>query len=321
MNDNILRINNLSTYFYTRRGIVKAVDNVSFDINDGDTLGLVGETGCGKSMTALSILRLVPTPGKIVTGEIFFKGRNLLDISEDEMRKIRGAEIAMIFQNPMASLNPVYTVGNQIGEVYELHTDIPKKGIVRKVVEILNAVGIPLASLRKNDYPHQFSGGMQQRVMIGMGLSCNPILLLADEPTTALDVTLQAQVLDLISDLKKKLNMTMLLITHNLGVIAEQCNRVAIMYAGNIIEIADVKSMFESPLHPYTKGLINCIPRLDVYNQRLESIPGMVPDLIDMPDGCCFWPRCQNTMPRCKTEKPLLFEIESGHSLACFNEI
>jgi len=318
MSDPLLRVKNLSTHFYTRRGIVKAVDDVSFNINEGETLGIVGETGCGKTMTALSVLRLVPSPGKIVNGEIWFKKRNLLDLSDDELMEIRGAEISMIFQDPMSSLNPVYTVENQIGEVYALHTELPKKGIVEKVVEMLNQVGIPLASRRKEDYPHQFSGGMQQRVMIAMGLSCNPSLLIADEPTTALDVTLQAQVLDLIRDLKERLGMTVLLITHNLGVIAEQCTRVAVMYSGNIVETADLESIFEAPIHPYTKGLMNCIPRLDVYKKRLESIPGTVPDLIDMPERCNFWSRCKNAKPICTKKRPPLLEIEPGHSVACF---
>lgn len=290
MSENLLQVKNLKTYFFTDGGVVKSVDDVSFNVKPGKTLGVVGESGCGKSITSLSIMQLVETPpGKIVDGEIIYNGENLLDKDKDEMRKIRGGEIAMIFQEPMTSLNPVFTVGQQIMEALMIHTDMDKTKAKERAIEMLKLVRIPLAEKRFNEYPHQLSGGMRQRVMIAMALSCNPKLLICDEPTTALDVTIQAQILDLINELKEKLGTSIMMITHDLGVIAEVADDVMVMYAGKIVEYGTADQIFETPMHPYTHGLMNCIPKLNDDNEtRLHVIPGMVPSPDRMPKGWCF---------------------------------
>ncbi len=314
----LLDVKNLKTQFFTDDGVVKAVDDVSFDIHKGEVLGLCGESGCGKTISSLSILRLVPDPpGKIISGEIIFQGENLLEKTEDQMRQIRGNEISMIFQDPMTSLNPVFTVQNQILENIKLHQDVTDEEALEKGIEVLELVGIPEASKRIKDYPHLFSGGMRQRVMIAMALSCNPSLLIADEPTTALDVTIQAQVLDLMRDLREDLNMAILYITHNLGVIAEMADRIAVMYAGNIVEFADCTTVFKNPHHPYTKALLTSIPRMDKKMDRLGVIKGTVPNLITPPSGCRFHPRCPIATEKCSKEVPPYVETEAGHFSLC----
>ena len=317
----LLRVNGLKTHFFTHEGVVKAVDGVSFNIDKGKTLGLVGESGCGKSVTALSIMRLIPKPpGRIVEGEIIFDGRDLLKLDEKEMRKVRGKSISMIFQEPMTSLDPVFTIGDEIGEAIQLHQGLGKVAAKEKAVEILKTVGIPDPEKRAGNYPHELSGGMRQRAMIAMALSCNPSLLIADEPTTALDVTIQAQILRLINELKEKYGTSILIITHDLGVIAEMCDDVAVMYAGHIVEYTDVKTLFSSPLHPYTEGLNRSIPKLDVEAKRLDTIRGLVPDLIDPPSGCPFHPRCDFCSKRCTKELPELVEVERNHFVRCHRE-
>jgi oligopeptide/dipeptide ABC transporter ATP-binding protein len=317
--ETLLSIRNLHTYFYTHYGVVKAVEGVNLEIQKGEILGLVGESGCGKSVTALSIMRLIPNPpGKIVEGEIIFKQEDLLEKSEEEMRKIRGNEISMIFQEPMTSLDPVFTVGEELTETIGLHRKLTRARSKGKAIEMLKKVGIPESEKRMNEYPHQLSGGMQQRVMIGMALCCNPSLLIADEPTTALDVTIQAQILKLIKDLQKDFGTAILLITHDLGVIAENCSQVAVMYAGNIVEYAGVEPLFEKPLHPYTVALSKSIPRLDVTTRRLKIIKGMVPNLVDPPRGCKFHPRCEKAFEICSQKSPLLTEVEKGHEVRCW---
>ena len=314
----LLKVKNLKTYFFTHEGTVKAVDEVSFSVNQGKTLGLVGESGCGKSVTALSIMRLIPNPpGKIVSGEIWFEGKNLLKLDDKQIRKIRGKKISMIFQEPMTSLDPVFTIGHEIVEVIQLHQRLNKEEARKKSIEILKIVGIPDVEKRINSYPHQLSGGMRQRVMIAMALSCNPTLLIADEPTTALDVTIQAQILRLINDLKDKFGASVMLITHDLGVIAEMCDNVAVMYAGHIVEYTDVYTLFDNPLHPYTKGLSKSIPRMNVDVEHLNAIPGIVPNLLDLPSGCPFHPRCDFSFKRCVEEMPELIEIENSHLVKC----
>ena len=314
----LLKVKNLKTYFFTHEGTVKAVDEVSFSVNQGKTLGLVGESGCGKSVTALSIMRLIPNPpGKIVSGEIWFEGKNLLKLDEKEIRKIRGKKISMIFQEPMTSLDPVFTIGHEIVEAIQLHQGLNKDEAQKKAIEALKIVGIPDVEKRINNYPHQLSGGMRQRVMIAMALSCNPTLLIADEPTTALDVTIQAQILRLINDLKDKFAASVMLITHNLGVIAEMCDYVAVMYAGHIVEYANVDTLFHNPLHPYTRGLHKSIPRLDLEVERLDTIKGLVPNLLNLPSGCPFHPRCDFCFKRCVEEMPKLIEIEDSHLVRC----
>src|SRR3990167_8106238 len=283
MSEPLLKITDLHTSFFTDAGEVKAVRGVSFSLEKGQTLGLVGESGCGKSVTALSIMRLVSFPGKIVKGEVFYKEQDLLKCSEDEMRKIRGAEIAMVFQEPMTSLNPVLTIGNQISEAIALHQSLHKNEVMEKTIDALRLVGIPSPEKRIKDYPHQMSGGMRQRAMIAMALSCNPSILIADEPTTALDVTIQAQILELIQGLQKKLDMAMILITHDLGVVAEAVDNVAVMYAGKIVEYADTKTLFEEPMHPYTVGLLNSLPTMEKDGWALKTIPGTVPGLLNLP--------------------------------------
>jgi oligopeptide/dipeptide ABC transporter ATP-binding protein len=314
----LLKVKNLKTYFFTHEGTVKAVDEVSFSVNQGKTLGLVGESGCGKSVTALSIMRLIPNPpGKIVSGEIWFEGKNLLKLDDKQIRKIRGKKISMIFQEPMTSLDPVFTIGHEIVEVIQLHQGLNKEEARKKAIEALKIVGIPDVEKRINNYPHQLSGGMRQRVMIAMALSCNPTLLIADEPTTALDVTIQAQILRLINDLKDKFGASVMLITHDLGVIAEMCDNVAVMYAGHIVEYTDVYTLFDNPLHPYTKGLSKSIPRMNVDVEHLNAIPGIVPNLLDLPSGCPFHPRCDFSFKRCVEEMPELIEIENSHLVKC----
>ena len=317
----ILSIESLSAHFFTEDGLVKAVENVEFDIRGGKTLALVGESGCGKSVTALSILRLLPQPpGKIVGGRILFKDKDLLKFSKKRMRAIRGNHIAMIFQEPMTSLNPVYTVGEQIVEAVELHQNKKGPAAWAHAVEMLRLVGIADPEQRAYEYPHQMSGGMRQRIMIAMALSCGPELLIADEPTTALDVTIQAQILELLDDLQKKNNMAILLITHDLGVVAENADDVVVMYASKIVETAAVGPIFENPLHPYTKGLLNSLPRLGARRERLEVIAGVVPDPLHFPSGCKFHPRCPIGKDdiQCQTEEPILREIRPGRCAACW---
>ena len=320
MNDErLLDVKGLKTYFFTDAGVVKAVDGVDLYIAPGEILGLVGESGCGKSVTALSILQLIPRPpGKIVEGEIWFQGQNLLTLSEEEMRHIRGGRISMIFQEPMTSLNPVFKIGQQMTEVIRLHQDVSIEEARELAIQMLNLVRIPDAPAVLEKYPHALSGGMRQRVMIAMALSCNPSLLIADEPTTALDVTVQAQILALMNELQKKTNAAILLITHNLGVIAETCDRVGVMYAGNMVETASVEELFENPLHPYTQGLLGSIPRLDEKREKLAIIPGIVPNLISPPPGCRFHNRCSKVMEICNQQKPSLITVKPGHQVACF---
>ena len=314
----LLRVKDLKTYFFTHEGIVRAVDGVSFEINKGETLGLVGESGCGKSVTALSIMRLIPNPpGKIINGEIYFEGKNLLELDEKEMRRIRGKKISMIFQEPMTSLDPVFTIGHEIMEAIQLHQGLKKEEARQRAIEALRIVGMPDPERRMDEYPHELSGGMRQRAMIAMALSCNPTLLIADEPTTALDVTIQAQILRLIDELKDKFGASVILITHDLGVIAEMCDYVAVMYAGHIVEYTNVDTLFSSPLHPYTKGLNRSIPRLDVESERLEIIKGSVPNLLNVPSGCPFHPRCDFCEERCVKEMPKLMEVEDHHLVRC----
>jgi peptide/nickel transport system ATP-binding protein/oligopeptide transport system ATP-binding protein len=317
--DKLLELKNLKTYFFTEEGVSKAVDGVNFEIYPGETLGVVGESGCGKSVTSLSVMRLIPEPpGKIVEGEILFKGRDITRLSQAEMRKIRGNEISMIFQEPMTSLNPVFTIGDQISEAIIIHKNVSKKEAMEQSVEMLRKVGIPLPEQRVHEYPHQLSGGMRQRVMIAMALSCDPELLIADEPTTALDVTIQAQILDLMNSLKDKFNMSIMMITHDLGVIAEICDRVAVMYAGKIVEYTDVKTLFASPKHPYTWGLMNSIPRMDKEVERLTAIPGIVPSSLDFPEGCKYNTRCPLADEKCIAEEPEIEEVEKGHKVRCW---
>jgi peptide/nickel transport system ATP-binding protein/oligopeptide transport system ATP-binding protein len=314
----LLKVNNLKTYFYTHEGIIKAADSISFLVREGETLGIVGESGSGKSVTALSIMRLIPQPpGRIVSGEIIFEGNNLCSLSEREIQRIRGRKISMIFQEPMTSLDPVFTVGHEITETILLHQKLTRAEAKQKAIQMLELVGIPDAARRMKNYPHELSGGMRQRIMIAMALSCNPALLIADEPTTALDVTIQAQILRLMNDLKKKFNTAVLIITHDLGVISEMCDYVAVMYAGHIVEYTDVYTIFENPLHPYTKGLNRSIPRMDKDRKSLETIKGIVPNLLYLPPGCPFHPRCEYAFQRCFQEIPELMEIEANHLVKC----
>ncbi len=317
----LLTIRNLHTYFFTDEGVAKAVDGVDLELKEGGTLGVVGESGCGKSVTALSVMRLIPDPpGKITQGEIFFGGTNLLALSEAEMRKIRGRSISMIFQEPMTSLNPVFQIGDQISEVLRLHEGMSRKEAWDRSVEMLKLVGIPSPERRVQEYPHQLSGGMRQRAMIAMALACSPKLMIADEPTTALDVTIQAQILELMNRLQKDKGMSVILITHNLGVIAETAQKVAVMYAGRIVEYAEVKPIFGQPMHPYTQGLLKSIPRLDeehARKARLEAIPGLVPSLLELPPGCKFSNRCKYVFDKCG-EEPQLIEAEPGHGVRCW---
>jgi peptide/nickel transport system ATP-binding protein len=317
----VLKVEGLSTEFHTSDGVLPAVDGISFEVKKGRVLGLVGESGCGKTMTALSVIRLIPQPpGRIVSGRAVFNGTDLLSLSEKEMRSYRGKHLSMIFQEPMTSLNPVFTVGNQIGEMLRLHLKMSKKQALERCVELLNLVGIPSPHQRAKEYPHQLSGGMRQRVMIAMAISCDPELVFADEPTTALDVTIQAQILSLLESLRTRLGMTMVLISHDLGVIAEMADEVAIMYAGRIVEHATTQELFRNPLHPYTQGLLASLPRFAEKSDRrmrLQAIPGTVPKLSDLPAGCKFEPRCTHAFDRCGVE-PALDEMAPGHWVSCW---
>lgn len=317
--EELLKVRDLKTYFFTHRGTIKAVDGISFSIKRGETLGIVGESGCGKSVTALSIMRLISNPpGRILNGEIHFEGKDLLSLSNKQIRDIRGRKISMIFQEPMTSLDPVFTIGHEIMETLQIHQCLKKGEARKKTIEVLEIVGMPDADKRVDSYPHELSGGMRQRAMIAMALSCRPTLLIADEPTTALDVTIQAQILRLINDLKKEFAASVMLITHDLGVIAEMCDFVAVMYAGHIVEYSDVDTLFRNPLHPYTKGLNKSIPRLDVDVKRLETIKGLVPNLIDLPAGCPFYPRCDFSSDICRSQMPDLIEAEENHFIKCY---
>jgi oligopeptide/dipeptide ABC transporter ATP-binding protein len=318
----LLEVENLKTYFYTEDGVVKAVDGVDFYVREGEVLGLVGESGCGKSVTSLSIMRLVGVPGKVVAGDITFSGKNLLTLPESEMVHIRGNRISMIFQQPQSSLNPVFTVGDQVAEVLQIHQGQDKEASWRRAVELLSMVGIPDAINKAKAFPHEMSGGQAQRVMIAMALAMAPELLIADEPTTALDVTIQAQILDLIKEMRQRLNTSVILITHDLGIIAEMADRVAVMYAGRIVEQSDVADLFEKPLHPYTMGLIGSIPILGRVTERLDVIPGSVPNLINLPPGCQFASRCrlreQYNLTICTDVEPELVEVRPGHDVRCW---
>ncbi|ABB37983.1 oligopeptide/dipeptide ABC transporter, ATPase subunit [Oleidesulfovibrio alaskensis G20] len=321
MSEPLLSVEGLSTYFYTDRGVAKAVGDVSYSINPGETLGVVGESGCGKSVTALSVMRLIPEPpGRIVSGKIMFDGTDLLSLSEKQMRHVRGNKISMIFQEPMTSLNPVFRVGDQIAETLILHEDLSKKAARDRSVELLKKVGIPSPESRVEDYPHQMSGGMRQRVMIAMALACNPKLIIADEPTTALDVTIQAQILELMDNLRETTGTAIQLITHDLGVIAETAHKVVVMYAGRVVEQAEVRELFNNPLHPYTRGLMRSIPGLGAHadKERLETIPGMVPSLLNLPQGCRFHDRCRHAFDRCRLEEPQLDPAADGHLVRCW---
>jgi oligopeptide transport system ATP-binding protein len=319
----LLQVKGLKTQFFTQDGVVKAVNGIAYDLNEGETLGLVGESGCGKSVSVLSLMRLIPQPpGRIVDGEAWFQGRDLLTMDNEEIRSVRGNKIAMIFQDPMTSLNPVLTINQQVSEALELHLGMDKKQARDRTVELLELVRIPAAADRIDDYPHQFSGGMRQRVMIAMGLSCNPQLLIADEPTTALDVTIQAQIIELVKQLKDEIGMAVIWITHDLGVVAGLADRVNVMYAGYIIESADVKEAYGDPRHPYTLGLLGSIPRLDADRKtKLTPIDGLPPDLIGMPEGCPFAPRCVYAIERCLEEMPTLETVARGHTVACWVDV
>jgi len=319
----LLEVRNLQTQFFTQDGVVKAVNGVSYTVNEGETLGIVGESGCGKSVGVMSLIRLIPTPpGKIVNGEVIFDGQDLLKASDDEIRSIRGNKISMIFQDPMTSLNPVLTIGRQIGEALELHLGMDRNQARTRTIELLELVGIPSAAERVDNYPHQFSGGMRQRVMIAMGLSCNPQLLIADEPTTALDVTIQAQIVDLVKRLRDEIGMAIIWITHDLGVVAGLADRMLVMYAGYIVEEAPVKDLYRDPRHPYTLGLLGSLPRLDADRPyKLSSIDGLPPDLIDFPPGCPFYARCNYRIDICRTDNPPLETVGVGHKVACHVDV
>lgn len=324
MNNNkpLLEVKGLKTYFYTEDGVVRAVDGVSFEVYPGEVLGLVGESGCGKSVTSLSIMRLISKPGRIDEGQILLDGEDLLKLPEEEMIKVRGNRISMIFQQPQTALNPVFKVGDQLAEVLDVHQDLGKEAGWKRAVALLKMVGVPDPERRAEAYPHELSGGMAQRVMIAMALACVPELLIADEPTTALDVTIQAQILDLMRDLRREMGTSVILITHDLGVVAEMAERVAVMYAGEIVEQTDVNSLFDEPLHPYTQGLIGSIPVLGEIKDRLDVIPGSVPNLVNLPPGCRFAPRCQARFKYactiCAEVKPELVEVKQGHFVRCW---
>jgi peptide/nickel transport system ATP-binding protein/oligopeptide transport system ATP-binding protein len=323
MNNNLqkkplLEVQNLSIHFFTEEGVIRAVENVSFEIYSGEILGLVGESGCGKSVTGLSLLRLIPTPpGRIVNGDITFDGRSLLNLEEKEMERVRGNDISMIFQEPMTSLNPVFTIGDQIMEAIILHQGLDKKAARERAIEMLDRVRIPSPDKTIDSYPHQLSGGMRQRAMIAMALSCQPKLLIADEPTTALDVTIQAQVLELLKEIQREMGMSVMLITHDLGVIAEIADRVAVMYAGRIFEYGPIEAIFGKMRNPYTRGLMTSIPQLTEKKDRLNAIPGQVPDPMDLPVGCKFHPRCYLMIEGCKKEEPPLFQVNGDHFSRC----
>jgi oligopeptide/dipeptide ABC transporter ATP-binding protein len=318
----LLEVKGLKTYFYTEDGIVRAVDGVDFEVYPGEVLGLVGESGCGKSVTSLSIMRLISKPGRVDAGEILLDGEDLLKFPENEMIKVRGNRISMIFQQPQTALNPVFKVGDQLAEVLDVHQDLGREAGWKRSIELLKMVGVPDPERRVEAYPHELSGGMAQRVMIAMALACVPELLIADEPTTALDVTIQAQILDLIRDMRKEMNTSVILITHDLGVVAEMAERVAVMYAGEIVEQTDVNTLFDEPMHPYTQGLIDSIPVLGEIKERLAVIPGSVPNLVNLPPGCRFAPRCPARMKHnltiCTELKPELDEVKMGHKVRCW---
>ena len=318
MEENLLSVRDLKTYFNTEKGLVKAVDGVSFNLKKGETLGIVGESGSGKSILSMSIMGLVPKPPGQITGEILFKNQNLLDLKESQIRRIRGNNISMTFQEPMTSLNPVLTIGKQIMEVYKYHQKIPYKDAKEKTIEMLRLVGIPEPENRFNDYPHLFSGGMRQRVMIAMALACNPDLLIADEPTTALDVTIQAQILELMNELKHEFNTSLILISHDFGVVSKVADRILIMYAGKVVEYAKKEDVFSNPKHPYTEGLLSSIPNIKTPVDRLTTIPGTVPSPDDFPLGCVFHPRCKYAMQICKEQRPSLKEIEKDIHVSCW---
>jgi oligopeptide transport system ATP-binding protein len=319
----LLEVKGLETRFFTQDGVVHAVNGISYYVDEGETLAIVGESGCGKSVGVMSLLRLIPIPpGKITGGEVWFESKDLLKMTDDEIRQVRGNRIAMIFQDPMTSLNPVLTIGFQISEALTLHMGMDKAAARKRTVELLELVGIPKASDRLDDYPHQFSGGMRQRVMIAMGLSCNPQLLIADEPTTALDVTIQAQITDLVKRLRDEIGMAIIWITHDLGVVAGLADRMIVMYAGFIVEEAAVKELYAHPRHPYTVGLLGSLPRLDAQRiHRLTSIEGLPPDLIDLPAGCPFYVRCKYRIDRCISENPPLAPVAPGHKIACWVDV
>jgi oligopeptide/dipeptide ABC transporter ATP-binding protein len=320
MNNSILRVEDLRTYFFTRRGVVKAVDGVSFHVEQSETFGIVGESGCGKSVTALSIMRLLPEPGgRIVGGKIILEGVNILELSKKVMRLYRGSKIAMILQDPMTSLNPVYTIGDQIGESIRLHQNLHIENMVQKeIISALRLLQIPAPEQRLYDYPFQMSGGMRQRVVGAIAMSCRPRLLIADEPTTALDATIQAQYIALFKDIQKKTGVAIIFITHDFGVVANMCHRVAVMYAGKIVETASTRTIFKAPLHPYTAALINSVPRLDRKDERLYSIEGQPPSLINLPPGCSFQPRCSVSTDICREQPPSEVEVEEGHTVSCW---
>ena len=323
MNDSLLTIKNLKTYFYTSQGLGKAVDGISLSLKKGETLGIVGESGCGKTVTALSILKLIPDPpAKIVEGEILFEGKDILKLSGSELREIRGNKISMIFQEPMTSLNPVFTIGSQISEVLTLHQGLKKRGAMDKSIEMLKLVGIPEPDRRTNEYPHQLSGGMRQRVMIAIALACHPKILIADEPTTALDVTIQAQILELLLNLKKDFGAAVILITHDLGIIAETAQRVIVIYAGRVAEEAETKDLFLNPQHPYTQELLKSIPKIESSTKKedryLHEIKGVVPSIFQLPSGCKFHPRCPYVMDICKIQEPDLLKNGKGHVARCW---
>jgi len=316
---NVIEVKDLKTYFFTSRGVVKAVDGVSFRLKEGETLGLVGESGCGKSITCLSILRLVPRPaGRIVSGEIIFDGENLLSKSEKEMRHIRGRRISMILQDPMTSLNPVLTIGDQVAEPVRIHQNLDKIMVREKVKEMLRLVRIPSPEVRMREYPHQMSGGMRQRIVGAMVLSCQPQLLIADEPTTSLDVTIQAQFLRLLKEIQQQSNLSMIIVTHDFGIVAKVCDRLAVMYAGKIVESADVRDLFNNPIHPYTKALLNSLPKMEVKVDKLFSIEGQPPELHDLPPGCSFAPRCSEEKEICKKAYPPQSVVKDGHNVCCW---
>ena len=315
----LLEVDDLKMYFHTEDGIVRAVDGVSYTLDRGETLGVVGESGSGKSVTAMTIMGLISMPpGKIEGGDVRYRGRSILEMTEEEMQHIRGNDIAMIFQDPMTSLNPVYKIGKQVGEGLRLHRGYSKQEALKRATELLDLVGIPEPEKRVNEYPHQFSGGMKQRVIIAIALACNPQLLIADEPTTALDVTIQAQVLEMIRDLKQKNNTSMLLITHDLGVVAQNCDSVAIIYAGEIVEYGTLCQVYENAMHPYTEGLFGSIPNLETNSRRLAAIDGMMPDPTALPEGCKFADRCKYATEHCRVSSPELAELEDGHKVRCF---
>jgi oligopeptide/dipeptide ABC transporter ATP-binding protein len=317
-NEHFLEVRNLSTHFRLKAGLLKALDDVSFDVDEGEMVGLVGESGCGKSMTALSIQRLVPAPGQIVSGKILLEGQDLMALTEGEMRDIRGSKMSMIFQDPLSALNPAYNVEWQIREVYHLHNpDMSREEIEEQVVRMLETVGIPDAARRRRDYPHQFSGGMRQRVLIAIALAARPAMLLADEPTTALDVTIRADILDLIGELSRQFNLATILITHDLNLIVERCDRTMVMYAGQIVESGPSLSLYREALHPYTMGLIDSIPRITEAGQTLRPIRGEVPDLVNLPAGCTFAPRCDFARDRCQTERPELRDMTPQRQVRC----